>query len=150
MANSLYKIAKQHFLEGNIDFLNDNIKVALLKDTYPDAGIIAINTHTSYADISNYVLTGTKAVTSLTTKTSTDGIASAAATDFLGISAGQVISYVVVFKDVDSGDGPPQAINGNFANCPLIAFFDSGYGIGSGTNGGDIRITWDVNGIFRI
>ena len=158
MANALYSKGREKFLKGDISWDTDNIKVALLAGTYL-GGSVAHDTDEWFSDIASHVLTGTAPIKSLASKTTsitnngttTYGIASAAAVTFSSITSNQTIAYVAVFKDTNGSniDGEPAAQDQD--SCPLIALFDSGYGIGAGTNGGDIRITWDpINGMFKL
>ena len=70
---------------------------------------------------------------------------------FISLTANQTIGYLCVFKDPDplNTDGAPAT--GNQGSARLIELIDSGYGIGAGTNGQNIQITWDTTtGIMRI
>ncbi len=155
MANALYQKGREKFLKGEIAWLTDNIKAALVLPTYvPDT-----TTHEYFSSISSYILTGTvtckklsgKGTSAVINSVTNYGIATAAPTTFSTVTSNQTIGFIVLFKDSDgvAGDGPPAVENE--ATSPLICIFDSGYGIGAGTNGGDIRVTWDaVNGIFKL
>jgi len=152
MANSLYAAARQHFLQGDIDWINDNIKVALVSGSYI-GGSQGIDNDSTYADLGGNFLSATQNTVTLTNKASVLnsvlGVAVADPVTFTAVVANQTIAYLVIFKDPDVAniDGPPA----DPASAPLIALFDSGYGIGAGTNGGNILITWDVNnGLFHI
>ena len=147
MSNSLYQKGREKFLKGEIAWLDDNIKVALIKSTYtPD-----ITNHEFFSSISSHILTGTTPIITLTGKTATNGTADADITTFIAITQNQTISYVILFKDPDVANTNGEPAIGNVGTSPLICMFDSGYGIGAGTNNGDIQITWDINnGIFRL
>lgn len=150
MSNSLYNSARKLFLEGSISFPNDNIKICILNQNYV-GGTTAITTHSTYADVAPYVLTGTIPVRTLLNKiTNAGGVAGtagASAVQFSSITGGQIASYLCIFKDknVSAIDGAPSD-----TSSPLIALFDAFLGGGSGTAGSDILISFDTNGIFRI
>jgi hypothetical protein len=151
MPNSRYVKVNPKILNGEISWLNDNIKIVLLSPSYP-GGFASLDTHEFFSDVSSYVLTGTKNIVSLTNKsvnfnghighTGSDDIV------FESISLGQTIGFVVIFKDsnVLNIDGFPT----DPTTSPLILMIDSGYGVGSGTNGSDILISIDELGIFKI
>ena len=159
MANTIYDSARVAFSLAEINWVNDNIKVVLLNTTYTPYP----TTDSTYNDITNYTLLATANPISLTNKvTSTGNLVGALNADpatFAAPAALQTVGFVAFFKDYN-----PTNINGapitnstyttqlaaNLA-CPLIAMYDSGYNIGTGTNGFDITLTWDsVNGILRL
>jgi hypothetical protein len=154
MSNSLYDSARIAFGTAGINWLGDNIKAAILTPAYP-GGSVSISGDSEFTAIAPYILAGTTASVTLTTKVTSvgalTGAMSSAPVTFVALTAGQIIGYIALYKDPD-----PTNINGipaigNQASSPLIALFDSGYGIGAGTNGSNIEITWDpINGIFRL
>lgn len=151
MPNARYEKSKSKMLNGEISWINDNIKIALLNSSYP-GGFTSLENHEFYSDIAPYVLTGTTNIISLVNKSvivnGKHGYANSDDIELESITAGQTIAYIVLFKD----SGPE--INGaplNGATSPLIVMIDSGYGIGSGTNGSNVLISWNAdNGIFKI
>lgn len=152
MPNSRYDKFKSKQLDGEVSWKNDNIKIAILGDSYA-GGFVSLEEHEFFSDISSSILTGTKPIVRLENKfaitNGKHGYASADDILFEEISAGQVITYFIIFKDSDSSnlEGHPT----NPSESPLILMIDSGYGIGSGTNGGGIVVRWNTqNGIFRI
>ncbi len=136
MANALYDLGRQAFLEGSIAYLTDTIKVALVKNTYtPNT-----STHQFYSDLtpaSNVVGTSQ----TLASKTSTSGVANAANITFTAVTSGSTVSYLAIYKDT-----------GVTTTSPLIALIDTATGLPVSTNGGDITIAWDTgsNKIFKL
>ena len=133
MANTLYDLGRQAFLDGDIDWTNDTIKVALV-----DTGTYTFSqSHQYHSSISSAVV-GT-AVT-LSSKTSTSGVADAADAAFTAVS-GSTVEALVIYKDT-----------GSSATSPLIAYIDTATGLPATPNGGDITVTWDngANKIFKL
>lgn len=135
MANTLYDFARQRFLEGKFDWLNDTIKV-LLVDT---AGYsINVTTDQYVSDIpTSYRVAGP---VTLTAKATTGGAADAADITFTSVS-GPSIEAIIIYMDT-----------GTESTSPLIAYIDTATGLPITPNGGDIIVTWDngVNKIFRV
>ena len=137
MANSLYNIGREGFLTeitvgaftGKIDWTNDNIRVALLDDTYVfDAA------HTDYSDIADAVVAD-EPLSNLTTNGA--GTAMADNVTFSSVTGNEVVSLVIYRSD-------GAAVPDTAANCPLIAFIDSvTAGLPVTPNGGDITILWN-------
>jgi hypothetical protein len=136
MANTLYDLGRQAFLEGSIAYLSDTIKVALVKNTYtPNT-----NTHQYYSDLTP----GTNVVSTpqtLINKSSTNGVANASSVTFSTVPGGSTVSYLVIYKDT-----------GVNSTSPLIALIDTATGLPVSTNGGDITVSWDTgaNKIFKL
>jgi hypothetical protein len=154
MSNSLYSKCRQKIIQAEIDWIDDNIKAALVNGTYI-GGSQALDIHEFYTSISDYILTAVAPIKTLTNKVtvvnSVYGAVSADPTIFNSVNPAQTISYIVIFKDPDLNNvnGPPNS--NDYGSSPLIALIDSGYGIGAGTNGGNIKITWNpTKGIFKI
>lgn len=134
MANALYDLGRQAFLEGTIAYLTDNIKAVLVSSGYTPS----TTTHQFLSDIPG----GSRVATSgnLASKTSTAGVANAAAVTFTAVTGAQCL-YLVLYKDT-----------GTAATSPLIAIFDTATGLPVTPSGGDITITWDTgaNKIFKL
>lgn len=135
MANALYGLGRQLFLEGGIVMLTDNIKVVLV-DTA---------TYTVDIDVDDFLAdipAGERVATSgnLTTKTSTLGVFDADDVTFSSVT-GDVSEALVIYKDT-----------GAEATSPLIAYIDTATGLPVTPNGGDITVTWDsgANKIFKL
>ena len=135
MANTLYDSARQGFLEAQINWLTDTIKVLLV-----DAGAYTpnVSTHHFLADIQ--VSSRIAGPVTLTSKTTTGGAADAADVTFTSVS-GASIEMIIIYKDT-----------GTEATSPLLAMIDTATGLPITPNGGDIIVTWDngVNKIFKV
>ena len=135
MANTLYDSARQGFLEAQINWLTDTIKVLLV-----DSGAYTpnVSTHHFLADIQ--VSSRIAGPVTLTSKTTTGGAADAADVTFTSVS-GASIEMIVIYKDT-----------GTEATSPLLAMIDTATGLPITPNGGDIIVTWDngVNKIFKV
>lgn len=131
MANALYGKGKEKFLSKLIDLTSDTIKVALVKNTYPQN----LSTDEFYSDISAYVL-GTPQT--LSGKSITLGVFDAADATFSAVTAGDTSEGVVIYKDT-----------GVAGTSPLIAYIDTITGFPLATNGGDVTVAWD-NGAYKI
>lgn len=134
MANTLYNKGRKKFLDADIDWLVDTIKVALV-----DTGVYTFSqTHEFYSDVSAGVI-GTPVA--LANKTSTDGIADADDATFTAVPGTTSIEAIVIYKDT-----------GVAGTSPLIAYIDTATGLPFTTSGGDETISWDggANKIFKL
>jgi hypothetical protein len=131
VANTLYPKGRQKFLEGTIAWLTDTVKVMLV-DT---AAYTYSSAHEFLSDIPAGARVGT-AVT-LTSKTSTNGVADGDDITFLALT-GAELEAVVIYKD-----------SGVEATSPLIAWFDVGVGLPLTPNSGNVPLIWD-NGSSKI
>lgn len=135
MANALYDLARQKFLNADIDWTADDIKVVLV-----DAADYTVNlaTHEFLSDVPG----GARVATSgnLASKTSTAGVADAADVTLTAVT-GDPSEALVIYKDT-----------GSAATSPLIAYIDTATGLPVTPNGGDITIAWDngANRIFKL
>ena len=95
MANAIYPKAKESFLKGEIDLVDDTIKVALV-----DTGTYTYNVaHDFYNDLSGVL--GTPVA--LASKTVTSGVFDAADATFSTPTAGTSIEALVIYKDTGNG-----------------------------------------------
>lgn len=135
MANALYDAARQKFLDADIDFSVDTIKVMLV-----DTGAYTVNlaTHTALSDVAAGARIGT--AQTLGTKTSTAGVADAADATFTAVT-GVSVEALVLYKD-----------SGVEATSWLIAYIDTATGLPVTPNGGNITVAWDngANKIFKL
>lgn len=135
MANTLYDYCRQRFLESQINWMTDTIKVLLVSTSAytPQTAV-----HQYLADIP--VSARIAGPVTLTAKATTGGAADAADCTFSSVS-GATINAIVIYKDT-----------GTEATSPLIAYIDTATGLPITPNGGDIIVTWDngVNKIFRV
>ena len=135
MANTLYDYARQRFLEAQINWMTDTVKVILV-----DTGAYTPQTsvHQYLADIP--ISARVAGPVTLTTKSTTGGAADASDCTFTSVTGSSIESIVIY---VDSGAE---------ATSPLIAYIDTATGLPITPNGGDIIVTWDngTNKIFKV
>jgi hypothetical protein len=131
MTNALYMKGAEKILSGAIDFTTATIKVALVKNTYPQN----LSVDEFWSDISAY-LVGTPQT--LGSKTVSGGKFDAADPTFTAVTAGDTVEALVLYKDT-----------GVAGTSPLLAYIDTVTGFPLATNGGDITPQWD-NGTFKI
>ncbi len=135
MANGLYDKGREAFLNGDIDWAADTIKVILI-DTADY--VVNLATHDFYNDVTVAGRVGT--AQTLGTKTSTNGVADAADVTFTAVT-GDPCEAIVIYKDT-----------GTESTSALIAYIDTATGLPVTPNGGNITITWDngANKIFKL
>ncbi|NMD06880.1 MAG: hypothetical protein GYA66_02755 [Phyllobacteriaceae bacterium] len=135
MANTLYDYARQRFLEGQLNWLTDTIKVYLV-DTGAYTPQTAIHQYLADIPLSARIA----GPVTLTSKSTTGGAADAADCTFTSVS-GATIEAIVICKDT-----------GSEATSPVIAYIDTATGLPITPNGGDIIVTWDngTNKIFKV
>lgn len=137
MANVLYSKAKEAFLSGNIDLINDNLKVLLIdtNDYTPNFTTDEFKSTIDAAVGAEISVTG-----NMSSKDVTGGVFDAADTIFLAVS-GDISEAVIIYQDT----GTP-------ATSRLIAYIDTATGLPVTPNGGNINILWDngVNKIFAL
>ncbi len=135
MANTLYDYCRQRFLESQINWMTDTIKVILVS-TSAYTPQTAVHQYLADVPLSSRIA----GPVTLTAKATTGGAADAADCTFTSVS-GATINAIVIYKDT-----------GTEATSPLIAYIDTATGLPITPNGGDIIVTWDngVNKIFRV
>jgi len=135
MANALYDLGRQAFLEGGIAWLTDNIKLVLV-----DAGDYTVNLVTD--EFLDDVPSAARVATSgnFASKTSTAGVADAADVTLSAVSGDQS-EALVIYRD-----------SGAEGTSELIAYIDTATGLPVTPSGGDITIQWDsgANKIFKL
>lgn len=135
MANTLYDYARQRFLEAQINWMTDTVKVILV-----DNG--AYTPQTSVHQYLSDIPTSARIAgpVTLTSKATTGGAADAADVTFTSVT-GASIESIIIFADT-----------GVEATSPLIAYIDTATGLPITPNGGDIIVTWDngTNKIFKV
>lgn len=133
MANALYDLGRQGFLDGSIDWDTDTIKACLV-----DTGTYTVNlsTHEFLSDLSGIVATSG----ALSSKTVAAGVADAADVTFTAVT-GASVEAIVLYKDT-----------GVAGTSRLIAYIDTATGLPVTPNGGDISVAWDngSNKIFKL
>ena len=123
MANTLFDSARQRFLEAQINWMTDTVKVILV-----DTGAYTPQTsvHQYLSDISTAARIA--GPVTLTAKTTTGGAADGADVTFTSVS-GPSIEAIVIYVDT-----------GTEATSPLLAMIDTATGLPITPNGGDKRI----------
>lgn len=136
MANAIYDKAREAFLNGDLDWATDNIKVYLVRGYTPNTA-----THDMLDDVTGAGGTLVATSANLSSKTSTNGVADAADVTYSTVTAGASCAHLVIAKDT----GTPST-------SPLIAVIDTATGLPITPNGGDITIQWDSssNRIFKL
>ncbi len=130
MGNALYDKGREKFLKGEIDWLNDDIRVALVST---DAGD---NPYTFSAadEFLDDIHTNAVRVTmdaGLDDKFATDGKAIAGDVTYTSVTGAEAGALVIYKHNADP------------ASAALIAYIDTGVGLPIVPNGGDIFINWD-------
>ena len=133
MANTLFDAARQRFLEAQINWMTDTIKVILV-DT--SAYTPQTSVHQYLSDISSSARIA--GPVTLTAKATVGGAADGADVTFTSVS-GPSIEAIVIYVDT-----------GTESTSPLIAYIDTATGLPITPNGGDIIVTWDSFGIFDV
>jgi len=135
MANTLYDFARQRFLEAQINWMTDTIKVILV-----DTG--AYTPQTSVHQYLSDIPTSARIAgpVTLAGKATTGGAADASDCTFTSVT-GTSIEAIIIYADT-----------GVESTSPLIAFIDTATGLPITPNGGDIIVTWDngTNKIFKV
>jgi len=136
MANALYGLARQAFLDGDIDWSANDIR-AVLVDTAAYA--VSIDVDDFLADIPGGARIATLAA-GFAGKTVTLGVADANDITF-PLVAGATVEAVVIYVHT-----------GADATARLIAYIDTATGLPVTPNGGDIIVQWDngANKIFKL
>lgn len=139
MADAKYNRFKKELADGNIDLVNDTIKLALVTSAYtPD-----IDTHDFFDDITNevvgtgYVAGGAALTTKATTQDNTNDQMDYTADNVTWSSSTITARAAVLYKDT-----------GAAATSPLIAYFD--FGSDQSSSSGDFTVQWDAGGILTI
>ncbi|WP_136246036.1 hypothetical protein [Mycobacterium intracellulare] len=135
MGNALYTKYREKALQGQINWLADNIKVVLV-----DAADYTVNTAT-HEFLSDIPAAGRVAISAnLSGKTAIGGVADANDVTFPSVT-GDISEALVIFKDT-----------GTDTTSPLIAYIDTATGLAVTPNGGDITVIWpnDAGRIFSL
>lgn len=113
MANTLYDEARKHFLEGNIDWMSDTIKVFLVSNNgYP----VDVQNHKNLDDVAN---TGRIAgPVEITNKSTAKGAADGEDVTFTAVDSQKTINAILIYKE-----------GANEGSSPLIAYIDTATGL---------------------
>ena len=136
MANAIYGLSREKFIQGTIDLSSDDIRVILvdLADY-----TLAIDTHEFLDDVPAGARVAVSAT--LTTPTTTLGVFDADDVTFSSVT-GDESEALIIYQHT-----------GTEGTSELIAFIDTGVtGLPVTPNGGDITVTWDSGSdkIFKI
>lgn len=135
MANALYDKGREAFLNGDIDWLNDDIRIILV-----DTADYTVNlaTHDFLDDVPAAARVAVSS--SLTGKTSTNGVADASDVTFSSVT-GDPSEAIIIYQHT-----------GTESTSRLIAYIDTATGLPVTPNGGDITVQWDngTNRIFKL
>ena len=138
MANALYDKGREGFLDGTIDYDTNTIKASLVdKDKYTFSAA-----HQYLTSVGSSARAGT--ATTLTSKTVTSGVAGAANSTFVSVTAGTTVGAVILFKDT-----------GSSGTSNLICYIDQTSTGGTFSvipSGGNIIVNWSTgaNKIFKL
>lgn len=136
MANALYGLGRQKFLEGGITWGSGTIKL-----TFVDSAdyTLQIDTHDFYDDVTPAGRVGTSGA--FAGKTQTLGVADA---DDVTVTAvtGDQFEYIIIWQDTAGAE----------STDPLICCIDTATGLPCTPNGGDITVQWDsgANKILKL
>lgn len=135
MANTLFDAARQRFLEAQINWMTDTIKVILVSTS---AYTAQVGVHQYLSDVASSARIA--GPVTLTSKATTGGAADAGDCTFVSVN-GSSIGAIIIYVDT-----------GVESTSPLIAYIDTATGLPITPNGGDIIVTWDngTNKIFKV
>jgi hypothetical protein len=134
MANKFYPLGLQHFAQGDIAFLTDTIKVALVAQPYTfSATDQFVSNLTAGSPAISQIVARSGAVTG---KSAAAGVLSGNVPNLTAVS-GAPVYYVVLYKDT-----------GSDATSPLIVYYDTGTNLPLTPNGGDISATFSSPNFF--
>lgn len=131
MANSWYDSGLEGILDGTIDVLADDIRIALVTGGYTRN--VATDTYLSTVGGGNIVARSA----AFTSKTATGGVFDAADITISAVS-GSVVTQAVIYK-----------YNASDSAARLIISIDTATGLPLTPNGGDVPVTWS-NGSTKI
>ncbi|MCD4687497.1 MAG: hypothetical protein K8S97_16325 [Anaerolineae bacterium] len=140
MANALYDKAREAFLNGDLDWTSDTIKVVLVDTEVENYEYVVDITSDQY--LSDVPSQARVATATLASKTATAGVADAADVTFSSVSnSGRPCQALIIYKDT-----------GSESTSPLIAYIDAGVSLPVTPNGSDIVLEWsDVySRIFKL
>jgi len=142
MADLAFNLGKKEILDNSIALLTDDIRVMLITSAYtPNANDDFISDGARAAELSGagYTANGEALASKTIVEDDPNNRAEFDSADntFTGIDAGTAAA-AVIYKNT-----------GVDTTSTLIAYIDSG-GFPIVTNGGDLTITWNAEGIYQI
>lgn len=142
MANVLFDVGRNYFLNGSINWAVANIRTALVSiSNQPTAFVFNASLGTVFASVPTGARVGFS-IASNGALTATSGIADSSDTVFSGVSGPTVGALIVLASTATA----------NASDWPMIAYIDTATGMPVGPNGGDITVQWDntTNKIFKL
>lgn len=142
MANALYDVGRNYFLQGSINWLTTAIRAQLVSiSNQPTAYVFNASLDTVFGSVPTGARVG-MSMASLGSKTATSGIADAADTVFSAVS-GPTVGAIIITTSTATA---------NANDWQMIAYIDTATGLPVGPNGGDITVQWDnaTNKIFKL
>jgi hypothetical protein len=143
MANTLYPLGREGFLDGSIAWnATAVVKAALVRSGSYNAA------HKFVSDLTGAGATLVATSAALGTKTATQGVADAADIAFTAVAAGAACSALVVFQSSAVTGGADVAATAQ----RLVAWIDTATNLPVTPNGGDVNVAWDnlANKIFQL
>ena len=133
MPNALYDKAREAFLNGEISWMTDTIKVVLVTNGYTPN----FSTDVSMDSVGSANIIGTPQT--LTNKTSGAGVADAGDVSFTGVTG--TVAAIVIFKQNTTGAGTLIAYLNQINGLPI-----------QNANNNSLTIHWDngTNKIFKL
>lgn len=140
LANALYDLGREGFLDATIDWDTANTKVALV-----DSAVYTVNLATH--QFMSSVGTPVAATAAQTSKTKAAGVADAADDTFSAVTG--ATSEALVIYQASAVTGGADVAN---TLQRVIAYIDTATGLPVTPNGGNITVTWDnaANRIFKL
>lgn len=138
MANNIYRLCAQEWLKGTANNeLDSSEGTTGVFCALVDTGTYTFaQTHQYYSDLSGVVGTDQE----ITSKTQTQGVFDGANLTFSSVSGNTVEALVLYRKNAGAN-----------TTWPLILYLDTGVtGLPVTPNGGDITVTWNASGIFKL
>lgn len=134
MSNALYDKGRNKFATGDIDFINDTIRLTAVNLSNYSVNLVDHEFYSSVpaaARVASVTLTG---------KSASAGIVDADDSSFPSVTGLQIGAFVM------------DRYTGSDSSSALIAFWDTATGLPVTPNGGDITITWSsgTNKIFKL
>jgi hypothetical protein len=130
VANALYDLGRESYLNGQFNMTTDNIKLVLVSSAYTPN----LATDQFFSSVSGVIATSAN----LSGKTTTAGVFDANDVTFTAVASGSTVTQMVLYQDT-----------GVAGTSRLIASFDTVTGLPIPTNGGDLVVAWS-NGSAKI
>lgn len=138
MANAIYDLWKQEILKGTSNnLLNSAAGATGVFVAMVTAGYTFSQSHQFYSSLTNIIGTDQE----VTTKTQVSGVFDGDDLTYTAVTAGSTVVALVLYRKNAGAN----------TTWPLIAYLDTGMtGLPVTTNGGNITVTWNASGIFKL